>query len=87
MEGQTVRVDVIGNPITLVITTVAPKGIAIVTDETEIEHKGGPYKPEDGMREVSDIHYEDIGGQGRELQFVREMIELPLRHPEIFERL
>jgi len=87
MEGQTVRVDVIGNPITLVITKVAPKGIAIVTDETEIELKEEPYKPEEGMREVSDIHYEDIGGLGRELQLVREMIELPLRHPEIFERL
>ncbi|MEI7857118.1 MAG: CDC48 family AAA ATPase, partial [Methanomicrobiales archaeon] len=60
---------------------------AIVTDETEIELKEEPYKPEDGMREVSDIHYEDIGGLGRELQLVREMIELPLRHPEIFERL
>ncbi|MDP2796446.1 MAG: CDC48 family AAA ATPase [Methanoregula sp.] len=87
MEGQTVRVDVIGNAITLVITKVAPKGIAIVTDDTEIELKEEPYKPEDGMREVSDIHYEDIGGLGRELQLVREMIELPLRHPEIFERL
>lgn len=87
MEGQTVRVDVIGNPITLVIAKVVPKGIAIVTDETEIELKEEPYKPEDGMREVSDIHYEDIGGLGRELQLVREMIELPLRHPEIFERL
>jgi transitional endoplasmic reticulum ATPase len=87
MEGQTVRVDVIGNAITLVIAKVAPKGIAIVTDDTEIELKEEPYKPEEGMREVSDIHYEDIGGLGRELQLVREMIELPLRHPEIFERL
>ncbi|MDO9549736.1 MAG: CDC48 family AAA ATPase [Methanoregula sp.] len=86
MEGQTVRVNVIGTPITFVIAKIAPKGIAIVTDETEIELKEEPYKPEDGQR-VSDIHYEDIGGLGRELQLVREMIELPLRHPEIFERL
>jgi transitional endoplasmic reticulum ATPase len=64
-----------------------PKGIAIVTDDTEIELKEEPYKPEEGKQEVSDIHYEDIGGLGRELQLVREMIELPLRHPEIFERL
>jgi len=87
IEGQTVRVDVIGNSITLVIAKVQPKGIAIVTDETEIELKEEPYKPEEGKTEVSDIHYEDIGGLGRELQLVREMIELPLRHPEIFERL
>jgi transitional endoplasmic reticulum ATPase len=87
IEGQTVRVDVIGNSITLVIAKVMPKGIAIVTDDTEIELKEEPYKPEEGKRELSDVHYEDIGGLGRELQLVREMIELPLRHPEIFERL
>jgi transitional endoplasmic reticulum ATPase len=87
IEGQTVRVDVIGNAITLVIAKVVPKGIAIVTDDTEIELREEPYKPEEGRQEVSDIHYEDIGGLGRELQLVREMIELPLRHPEIFERL
>jgi transitional endoplasmic reticulum ATPase len=87
IEGQTVRVDVIGNSITLVIAKVVPKGIAIVTDDTEIELKEEPYKPEEGRKEVSDIRYEDIGGLGREIQLVREMIELPLRHPEIFERL
>ena len=87
IEGQTVRVDVIGNAITLVIAKVTPKGVAIVTDDTEIELKEEPYKPEEGKKEVSEIHYEDIGGLGRELQLVREMIELPLRHPEIFERL
>jgi len=87
MEGQAVRVDVIGNSITLIITKVAPKGMVIVTDDTEIELKEEAYKPEEGKQEVSDIHYEDIGGLGRELQLVREMIELPLRHPEIFERL
>ncbi len=86
-EGQIQRIDVIGNSITLVIAKVLPKGIAIVTDETEIELKEEPYKPEEGKKETSDIHYEDIGGLGRELQLVREMIELPLRHPEIFERL
>jgi transitional endoplasmic reticulum ATPase len=88
MEGQTVRVDVIGNPLTLVISKVIPKGIAIVTDDTEIELKETPYKPAEGKKkEVSDVHYEDIGGLSRELEMVREMIELPLRHPELFERL
>jgi len=88
MEGQTVRVDVIGTPLTLVIAKVSPRGPAVVTDETEIELKETPYKPEEGKKkEVSDVHYEDIGGLSRELEMVREMIELPLRHPELFERL
>ena len=88
MEGQAVRVDVIGNPITLVIAKVTPKGIGVVTEDTEIELKETPYTGEEGKKkEVSDVHYEDIGGLSRELEMVREMIELPLRHPELFERL
>ncbi len=87
-EGQHIRVSILGNPLTFVITRVAPKGIAIVTDSTEIELKETPYEPEKGQRETAtDVHYEDIGGLDRELQLVREMIELPLRHPELFERL
>lgn len=85
--GQTVRVNVLGNPLTFVISKVSPKGIAIVTEDTEIELKETPYEGEKGKESFADIHYEDIGGLGRELQLVREMIELPLRQPELFERL
>ncbi|HOT03552.1 MAG TPA: CDC48 family AAA ATPase [Methanolinea sp.] len=88
MEGQTVRVDVIGNPLTLVITKVSPKGVAIVTEDTQIELKETPFEPKEKKKgETADVHYEDIGGLSRELEMVREMIELPLRHPELFERL
>lgn len=88
MEGQTVRVDVIGNPLTLVISKVTPKGVAIVTEDTQIELKETAYEPEQKKKgETADVHYEDIGGLSRELEMVREMIELPLRHPELFERL
>jgi transitional endoplasmic reticulum ATPase len=88
-EGQAVRVDVLGNPLTFVIAKVIPKGVGVVTDDTEIELKEEAYEPgkEKRKKEIPDVHYEDIGGLGRELQLVREMIELPLRHPELFERL
>jgi transitional endoplasmic reticulum ATPase len=89
-EGQAVRVDVLGNPLTFVIAKVIPKGVGVVTDDTEIELKEEAYEPgreEKRKKEVPDVHYEDIGGLGKELQLVREMIELPLRHPELFERL
>jgi len=86
-EGQTQRIDVMGNSITLVIAKVLPKGIAIVTEDTDIELKVEPYNPEEGKKEVSDIHYEDIGGLERELRLVRELIELPMKRPEIFEVL
>ena len=51
-EGQTQRIDVMGNSITLVIAKVLPKGIAIVTDDTEIELKEEPYNPEEGKKEA-----------------------------------
>ncbi|MDI6867214.1 CDC48 family AAA ATPase [Methanoculleus sp.] len=90
-EGQLIRINILGNPLTFAVAKVAPKGVAIVTDSTEIELKETPYEPEKvskrGREIVGDVHYEDIGGLDRELQLVREMIELPLRHPELFERL
>jgi transitional endoplasmic reticulum ATPase len=87
IEGQSIRIDVIGNSITLVVTKVDPKGIVIVTDNSVIELKEEPLISEEKKQEPTGVHYEDIGGLGRELQLVREVIELPLRHPEIFEKL
>jgi len=87
IEGQTLRLDILGNSVTFVIVRVSPKAIAIVSDDTEIELKGEPFQPEESKREITNIQYEDIGGLERELQLVREMIELPLRHPEIFEKM
>jgi transitional endoplasmic reticulum ATPase len=86
-EGQTIRVAVLGNPLTFVISKVIPKGVGIVNESTEIELKETPYEAEKAKKKVPDVHYEDIGGLGNELDLVREMIELPLRHPEIFQRL
>jgi len=86
-EGQSIRVAVLGNPLTFVISKVVPKGVGIVSESTEIELKETPYEAEKAKKKVPDVHYEDIGGLGKELDLVREMIELPLRHPEIFQRL
>ena len=90
VEGQQFRVALLGTTLTFVITKLSPKGVAVVTPNTEIELREEVYKPEEAKKkgkELADVHYEDIGGLGRELDQVREMIELPLRHPEIFERL
>lgn len=86
-EGQNIRVAVLGNPLTFVISKVVPKGVGIVDESTAIELKETPYEAEKAKKKVPDVHYEDIGGLGTELDMVREMIELPLRHPEIFQRL
>jgi transitional endoplasmic reticulum ATPase len=67
------------------VAKVGPgKGIFIVTEETMIEMREEAIATEE---EGEKITYEDIGGLGEELRKVREMIELPLKHPELFERL
>ncbi len=87
-EGETIRFYPLGNIFDVVVGKTTPKGAVIITENTRVGLKEVPYKPEEGKKgEVSDVHYEDIGGLSRELEMVREMIELPLRHPELFERL
>ena len=60
----------------------------IISSATKIKIVSKPVKPEELKRQkVQQITYNDIGGLNDEIQKVREMIELPMRHPEIFERL
>jgi transitional endoplasmic reticulum ATPase len=80
----------------LKIAGTSPSGTVVVTDSTEIEISekpaeeivsgpgGGAGQAPDGS---PDVTYEDIGGLDDELEQVREMIELPMRHPELFKRL
>ena len=73
-------------PFQIVKTT--PKGIVQVLPDTEIVIKEEPIDEEDESGQpISTISYEDIGGIGEQLQKVREMIELPLKHPILFRRL
>ncbi len=68
------------------IVQTSPKGIVQVVPDTEIIIKEEAVD-EGEDAEVSSITYEDIGGIGDQLQKVREMIELPLKHPVLFRRL
>ncbi|OZC03846.1 CDC48 family AAA ATPase [Rubricoccus marinus] len=72
--------------IRLVVTQSNPRGIVQVTEETEIELLPEYAEPESGEGPVG-ITYDDIGGLGDTVDQVREMIELPLKHPELFSRL
>jgi len=71
------------------VSEVSPGDVAIIGSETTVNYKDSIYRGEDAPKGKSagNIHYEDIGGLGRELSQVREMIEYPLRHPEVFEKL
>ncbi len=71
----------------IVVETMPKKEICVIIPETEVEFnpQAVDIKEEEGLG--LGINYEDIGGLGEEIKKVREMIELPLKHPEIFEKL
>ncbi len=71
--------------IKFVVASTQPKGPVIITDTTEIEVS--PKAVEIREERVPDVTYEDIGGLDEEIRKIREMVELPLKHPEIFARL
>lgn len=72
-----------------VISEISPGDTAIIGSTTSINYKPNVYKGEGAPKgkPAGNIHYEDIGGLGRELSLVREMIEYPLRNPEVFDKL
>ena len=80
-----------GQQIPLRIADTAPGGTVVVTDSTEVQVSEKPAEQIPGGRggrtEGPTVTYEDIGGLDSELDKVREMIELPMRHPELFQQL
>ncbi|MFB6208227.1 MAG: CDC48 family AAA ATPase [Candidatus Nanohaloarchaea archaeon] len=71
----------------LSVVKTVPKGPVKITEKTEIEMKQQAVEPEKAQVKVPDVTYEDIGGLDEEVQKIREMIELPLKHPEVFQQL
>ncbi len=85
-RGDVVQINVMGRKIDLVVVNFAPTAdAAIVNRKTEVKISEKPVKEDQAS--VPKVTYEDIGGLEEEVKKVREMIELPLRHPELFERL
>jgi len=88
-KGDTVPISVMGRRIDLVVISTHPSGPVIINDTTEIVVSEESSKAVQISQEgtAASITYEDIGGLGDAVARVREMIELPLRHPELFKRL
>ena len=70
--------------IKFIVTQTSPKGIVKISEETIIEIN--PEAVEEAQKGPL-VTYEDLGGIGEAIDRVREMIELPLKHPELFDRL
>jgi transitional endoplasmic reticulum ATPase len=84
MEGDTTLVMMLGHAIPFTVTKTRPHGIVKITAETRLTILNEPAPEGRGLPRTT---YEDIGGLHEEIQRVREMVELPLRHPELFQRL
>jgi transitional endoplasmic reticulum ATPase len=89
IKGDNVMVPYFGGRLTFQVIGATPSqansidAVVVITQKTvfHIAEKG------ETLRGMPQVAYEDIGGLKEEIQKVREMIELPLRHPEIFEKL
>ncbi|MFB6197537.1 MAG: AAA family ATPase, partial [Halobacteriaceae archaeon] len=97
-QGQTVPfsfgfggMSISGQQVPLKIAETQPSGTVVVTEQTEVHVSEQPAEEIRGggesERETPSVTYEDIGGLDEELEQVREMIELPMRHPELFQQL
>ncbi|MCJ7489904.1 MAG: AAA family ATPase, partial [Thermoplasmata archaeon] len=85
-KGDLIEVSVMGRKFDLVVQSFQPSAEAVlIQDFTKIKLSEKPAK--EGVAKGPKVAYEDIGGLTDEVGKVREMIELPLRHPELFEKL
>ena len=84
-KGDSIPINMMGHKIGFIVTTIIPSdGPAIITANTDFVIGS---VPKTGTKLIPRVNYEDIGGLRNEIQKVREMIELPMRHPEIFDRI
>ena len=85
-KGEVIPLNVMGRRIGFTVTNVTPSDATVLLVDNDTEFVIGKVVKET-TKGAPKVTYEEIGGLRNEVQKVREMIELPLRHPEIFERI
>jgi transitional endoplasmic reticulum ATPase len=84
IEGDMTLLSIFGSAVPLVVTRTRPHGPVKIIETAHVQVLSEPTPEKKGIPIVT---YEDIGGLHEEIQRIREMVELPLRHPELFQRL
>ena len=83
-KGDAITLNIMGNKMDMIVTAFSPTGdAAIIGPSTQVKVSDKPAANGD----VPKVSYDDIGGLGDAVRKIREMVELPLRHPELFKRL
>ena len=85
MKGNIVTFNIMGSTLHYIVTKITPKGYIKVTKNTELKVSDKVTTPKD--MKVPTITYDEIGGLKEEVSAIREMIEIPMKHPEVFERI
>ncbi len=84
IEGDMTLLSIFGSAVPLIVTRTRPHGPVKITEAAHVQVLSEPTPEKKGIPIVT---YEDIGGLHEEIQRIREMVELPMRHPELFQRL
>ena len=84
VEGDSTPVMMLGHSVQFTVAKVQPQGIVKMTQDTKLQILSDPVMKAES---VSRTTYEDLGGLEKEIKLIREMVELPIRHPEIFQTL
>jgi len=84
VEGDKTLVMMLGHSVQFTVAKVQPQGIVKMTHDTRLQILTEPAAEAESVPRTT---YEDLGGLEKEIQLIREMVELPMRHPEIFQTL
>src|SRR2546427_369528 len=84
VEGDMTLLSIFGSAVPLIATRTRPHGPVKIVEPSVVQVMSEPTPEKKGIPIVT---YEDIGGLHTEIQRIREMVDLPLRHPEFFQRL
>mgnify|MGYP001034145991 CR=1 FL=1 len=84
-RGNIIHIPILGRALRLVVTRVTPVTTVVVTEDTNVKITTEPVS--EGELAIPRVTYEDIGGLSEVITRIREMIELPMKHPELFRHL
>jgi len=85
--GDIFSVLAAGQKVDFKVVETDPKEFCIVAPETVIHCEGEPLKREDEEASLNEVGYDDIGGCRKQLALIKEMVELPIRHPQLFKAI
>ncbi len=86
-RGETIIIPVLGTGLRLVVVATQPSQFVYITDQTQLEIREEPVREEQLRRGIPRVTWEDIGDLEEAKEKIREIVELPMKHPELFKHL